>query len=193
MGMTGEVWATTDLLYGVIPDWSNVWNNYFNGNPVHALPTSPYPVSYVGYMRMDNTGLTQINGFSSITQVIDMQLQNNALTNVNGLSSLVEIGDKDTANYGNLDLSNNNLTDISGLSSLTTLEGDLKINGNDSLEDISPLQNIGYVNGEITIDTDPYLTKMPASSPLCGLLSAEPWILVDPSGAAFDNASNVCL
>lgn len=193
MGMTGEDWATSDFLDEVIPDWSNVWEGYFSGHTVHSLPTSPYPVSRVDYMRMESTGIDQIDGFSSITQVIDMQLQNNALTNVNGLSSLVEIGDKDTANYGNLDLSNNNLTDISGLSSLTTLEGDLKIHGNGSLEDISPLQNISYVNGEITIDTDPYLTKMPASSPLCGLLSAEPWILVDSLGNSFSDDSNVCL
>lgn len=100
-----------------------------------------------GYFMLDNNGLIDINGFTSLTKIgvtINANLSisdNSSLLNIDGLSNLNSVS-------GNIFIvRNQNLTNIDGLFSLPSVLGSLIISENYELNSLNGLSNItGILN-----------------------------------------------
>lgn len=86
-----------------------------------------------------NWSLTQINAFSSVTELIgDLNIQDNtSLTSIIGLSNIESIG--------RVFIENTLISNLDTLSSLTMVEGDLSIQNNASLNSISGLSELTVI------------------------------------------------
>ncbi|RZK25933.1 MAG: hypothetical protein EOO43_04230, partial [Flavobacterium sp.] len=100
-----------------------------------------------------NSGLQNLVGLGSLTNIGGLFIQNNGLKNLNGLSSLT--------NATNLLIGYNNLlTNINGLSVLTSVTGSVIIQNNNALTNINGLNNLTTVNGILTIKDNNTLSNI---------------------------------
>ena len=109
---------------------------------------------FIGYLKIENTSLTNLNGLENITFVDEgVSIDNNpSLTSLSGLDNLVYLGD--------LRISNNpSLTSLKGLESLISTD-QFSIGGNQSLASLSGLDNITEVYAGLIITGNQSLTSL---------------------------------
>ncbi|MDP7037642.1 MAG: hypothetical protein QGI45_00665, partial [Myxococcota bacterium] len=135
----------------VLPDLNTVTGD-FNIEDGSALTTLDLGLREVdGDLKINNTALTNLSGFGSLTSVGGtLTISNNtALVSLDGLESLTSLGD-------DLDISGNAvLTDISALSGVSaSLSGDVTISANAALASLNGLEGMTSVGGNLTISNN---------------------------------------
>ncbi len=95
-------------------------------------------------------GCTEIEG--------DVSINGSDIINLNGLSVLSSVGN--WLEIGGIYDGNPILTDLSGLENLESIGGPFYIYSNDSLSDISALSSLTFVDGDLRIEYNPYLTTL---------------------------------
>jgi hypothetical protein len=113
-------------------------------------------VNITGYLHIDNTGLTGLNGLGTLQTVgKEVSIYNNAaLSNLGGLTGLKTVGSDMNIQ------SNAVLTNVNGLSALTTVTGYLQFYSNNSLSNLGGLTALTSVGNYFNIQSNPALANV---------------------------------
>ncbi len=119
--------------------------------------------SVTGYLIINGSGITNLNGLSGLTSVGDfLGISNTSITNVAGLSSLTSV-------QGNIFFSSNTaLTNVDGLSALSTAGG-MDFFGNTNLTNVNGLSGLATIGGNLTFTVNPKLANLNGLSNLTSI------------------------